>query len=261
MFEMKSASFTVNDRTLLHPTDLRFEQGQVYGLIGHNGSGKSTLLKLLARQQPLSDGEILFDGKSLPDWGNREFARQVAYLPQHLPSAENLLGRELVEMGRYPWRGLLGRMEAEDHRQVERAIALTHTERFADRLVDTLSGGERGRVWLAMLLAQESRFILLDEPLAVGDVGPYQAWVGEPRLPAGVVDIGLRTQPNRELLAELKPDRILISPLAAPLAPTLSRIAPVSTIALYDGQTDLWQRLHEVTPRKAPSQEGALSTV
>ena len=84
-------------------------------------------------------------------------------------------------------------------------------------------------------------------PLAVGDAGPYQAWVGEPRLPAGVVDIGLRTQPNRELLAELKPDRILISPLAAPLAPTLSRIAPVSTIALYDAQTDLWQRLHEVT--------------
>lgn len=84
-------------------------------------------------------------------------------------------------------------------------------------------------------------------PLAVGDAGPYQAWVGEPRLPAEVVDIGLRTQPNRELLAELKPDRILISPLAATLAPTLSRIAPVSTIALYDGQTDLWQRLHEVT--------------
>jgi len=84
-------------------------------------------------------------------------------------------------------------------------------------------------------------------PLAVGDAGPYQAWVGEPRLPAGVVDIGLRTQPNRELLAELKPDLILISPLAAPMAPTLSRIAPVSTIALYDAQTDLWQRLHEVT--------------
>ena len=164
MFEMKAASFAVNDRTLLQPTSLRFEQGQVYGLIGHNGSGKSTLLKLLARQQPLSDGEILFDDKPLSDWGNRDFARQVAYLPQHLPSAENLLGRELVEMGRYPWRGLLGRMGEADHRQVDKAIALTHTEGFADRLVDTLSGGERGRVWLAMLLAQESRFILLDEP-------------------------------------------------------------------------------------------------
>lgn len=170
MFEMKSASFAVNDRTLLHPTDLRFEQGQVYGLIGHNGSGKSTLLKLLARQQPLSGGEIRFDDKPLQAWGNRDFARQVAYLPQHLPSAENLLGRELVEMGRYPWRGLLGRMGEEDRRQVDRAIALTHTERFVDRLVDTLSGGERGRVWLAMLLAQESRFILLDEPLAALDV-------------------------------------------------------------------------------------------
>ena len=84
-------------------------------------------------------------------------------------------------------------------------------------------------------------------PLAVGDVSAYRAWVGEPLLPADVVDIGLRAQPNRELLAELKPDRILISPLAAPLAPTLSRIAPVQSIALYDPQTDLWQRLHEAT--------------
>ena len=84
-------------------------------------------------------------------------------------------------------------------------------------------------------------------PLAVGDVSSYRAWVGEPLLPAEVVDIGLRAQPNRELLAELKPDRILISPLAAPLAQTLSRIAPVQSIALYDPQTDLWQRLHEAT--------------
>ncbi|MDM5133282.1 ABC transporter substrate-binding protein [Aeromonas piscicola] len=84
-------------------------------------------------------------------------------------------------------------------------------------------------------------------PVAVGDVSAYRAWVGEPLLPAEVVDIGLRAQPNRELLAELKPDRILISPLAAPLAPTLSRIAPVQSIALYDPQTDLWQRLHEAT--------------
>ncbi|HEH9406141.1 TPA: ABC transporter substrate-binding protein [Aeromonas bestiarum] len=84
-------------------------------------------------------------------------------------------------------------------------------------------------------------------PLAVGDVSSYRAWVGEPLLPAEVVDIGLRAQPNRELLAELKPDRILISPLAAPLAQTLSRIAPVQSIAFYDPQTDLWQRLHEAT--------------
>lgn len=84
-------------------------------------------------------------------------------------------------------------------------------------------------------------------PLAMGDVDSYRAWVGEPRLPAEVIDIGLRAQPNRELLAELKPDLILISPLAAPLEPTLSQIAPVQSIALYEPDTDLWQRLHEAT--------------
>ena len=84
-------------------------------------------------------------------------------------------------------------------------------------------------------------------PLAMGDVDSYRAWVGEPRLPAEVVDIGLRMQPNRELLAELKPDLILISPLMASLEPTLSRIAPVLSIALYEPDTDLWQRLHEAT--------------
>lgn len=84
-------------------------------------------------------------------------------------------------------------------------------------------------------------------PLAVGDVSSYHAWVGEPRLPAEVVDIGLRAEPNRELLAELKPDRILVSPLAEPLTATLSRIAPVQSIALYEPGSDLWQRLHEAT--------------
>lgn len=170
MFEVKGATFAINDKPLLQPIEHTFQQGKVYGLIGHNGSGKSTLIKLMAQQQPTSQGDIYFDQRPLSDWGNREFARQVAYLPQHLPSAENLTGRELVAFGRYPWHGLLGRHTQKDKDAVERAIALTHTEAFADRLVDTLSGGERQRVWLAMLLAQGSRFLLLDEPLAALDI-------------------------------------------------------------------------------------------
>ncbi|MCK0768572.1 ATP-binding cassette domain-containing protein [Chromohalobacter canadensis] len=170
MFNVDAASFEVNGQCLLQPTDLTFEEGKVYGLIGHNGSGKSTLLKLLAQQQAPSRGGIRLDKRPLADWGTREFARHVAYLPQHLPSADNLTGRELVGFGRYPWHGLLGRLNGKDKTQIDRAIALTHTEAFADRLVDTLSGGERQRVWLAMLLAQESRFLLLDEPLAALDI-------------------------------------------------------------------------------------------
>ncbi|WP_148253595.1 ATP-binding cassette domain-containing protein [Aidingimonas lacisalsi] len=170
MFDVKAATFEVNGKCLLHPTDLGFAEGNVYGLIGHNGSGKSTLLKILAQQQQASQGDVRLDGRPLEDWGPREFARQVAYLPQQLPSAETLTGRELIGFGRYPWHGLLGRLTREDHAQIERAIELTHTQDFADRLVETLSGGERQRVWLAMLLAQGSRFLLLDEPLAALDM-------------------------------------------------------------------------------------------
>ncbi|NGO90403.1 MAG: ATP-binding cassette domain-containing protein [Halomonas sp.] len=170
MFEVKGATFEINGKQILAPIEHTFHEGKVYGLIGHNGSGKSTLIKLLAQQQPVTEGDILFDHRPLRAWGTREFARQVAYLPQHLPSAENLTGRELVAFGRYPWHGLLGRHDQRDKAAIERAITLTHTEAFADRLVDTLSGGERQRVWLAMLIAQGSRFLLLDEPLAALDI-------------------------------------------------------------------------------------------
>ncbi|MFQ3786977.1 ABC transporter ATP-binding protein [Halomonas sp. A29] len=170
MFEVKGATFEIDGKQLLKPVEHCFMEGKVYGLIGHNGSGKSTLIKLIAQQQPASQGEILLDGRLLGDWGQREFARRVAYLPQHLPGAENLTGYELIGFGRYPWRGLLGRHTAQDKMAIKRAIELSHTEAFADRLVDTLSGGERQRVWLAMLLAQESRFLLLDEPLAALDI-------------------------------------------------------------------------------------------
>lgn len=170
MFNIENATFEIPSRTLLHPLSLRFEQGKVYGLIGHNGSGKSTLIKLLAKQNPYSAGVITFDGKPLPEWSSREFAQKVAYLPQHLPQATNLTARELIAMGRYAWNGLFGSNKQKDNAAIDRALALTHTEKFEHQIVDVLSGGERSRIWLAMLLAQESQFLLLDEPLAALDI-------------------------------------------------------------------------------------------
>ncbi|MET1078077.1 MAG: ATP-binding cassette domain-containing protein [Pseudomonas sp.] len=170
MFELEAVSFSLPDRPLLQPLSLQILPGQMVGLIGHNGSGKSTLLKLLARQQPPSSGRLSLDGRPLSQWQERAFARQVAYLPQQLPAAENLTVRELVEFGRYPWHGLLGRFSAEDHAQVQRALELTDSLRFAERQADSLSGGERQRVWLALLLAQNSRYLLLDEPTSALDI-------------------------------------------------------------------------------------------
>ncbi|HHE8709067.1 TPA: ABC transporter ATP-binding protein [Haemophilus influenzae] len=170
MFRLDQISFRIPQRTLLFPTSFTFDAGKVYGLIGHNGSGKSTLIKLMARQTQLSGGSISLDGKDIAYWNQREFAKRVAYLPQHLPAATNLTACELIGMGRYAWNGLFGRQTAADKQAIAEALRLTHTEKFADQLVDTLSGGERSRIWLAMLLAQQSRFLLLDEPLAALDI-------------------------------------------------------------------------------------------
>lgn len=170
MFRLDQISFRIPQRTLLFPTSFTFDAGKVYGLIGHNGSGKSTLIKLMARQTQLSGGSISLDGKDIARWNQREFAKRVAYLPQHLPAATNLTACELIGMGRYAWNGLFGRQTAADKQAIAEALHLTHTEKFADQLVDTLSGGERSRIWLAMLLAQQSRFLLLDEPLAALDI-------------------------------------------------------------------------------------------
>ncbi|ADV10272.1 ABC transporter related protein [Mesorhizobium ciceri biovar biserrulae WSM1271] len=169
-FHIDAVRFAVGERTLLGPVSLELQRSRVYGLIGHNGSGKSTLIKLMARQQPASSGAITFARRPLPQWGAREFARALAYLPQTTPAATGLTVRELATLGRYPWHGALGRFRAQDRQHVEEALALTDMEGFADRLVDELSGGERQRAWLAMLVAQNAGVMLLDEPISALDI-------------------------------------------------------------------------------------------
>lgn len=170
MLAAKELEFHVGDRALLKHFDMAFEPGKIYALVGHNGSGKSTLLKLLAQQQKATGGEVLLDKKPVSQWSDKQFARQVAYLPQHLPATDSLSARDLVSFGRYPWHGLLGRLNGQDKQYIQEAMTLTDTLKYADRLVDTLSGGERQRVWLAMLLAQRTQYLLLDEPLSALDV-------------------------------------------------------------------------------------------
>ncbi len=170
LFELENVSFSVAGRTLLQPLTMAIPAASVTALIGHNGSGKSTLLKILARQQPASGGVVRFAGKALEQWGDREFARKLAYLPQYTAAASGMLVKELVALGRYPWHGALGRFGAQDRRKVEEAIDLTGISPFADRLVDTLSGGERQRAWLAMLVAQDAECLLLDEPTSALDI-------------------------------------------------------------------------------------------
>lgn len=169
-FTTREVGFSVEGRPLLSEVSLTFRPGTFCGLIGHNGSGKSTFLKILARQQPASSGAVDFAGRDLAAWPSRTFACEVAYLPQSLPPATGLTVRELVSFGRYPWRGPFGRLLPADRDLVESAMRRCRVEPFADRIADTLSGGERQRAWLAMLVVQDSRFLLLDEPVSALDL-------------------------------------------------------------------------------------------
>lgn len=169
-FSLQGVSVTVPGRTILQPLHLDLVAGKTIGLIGHNGSGKSTLVRLLARQVRPSTGQILFDGRRLDDLSNREFAKRLAYLPQQTPVSAGTSVRDLVKFGRYPWHGPLGAFGRLDEEKVREALELTRTEKLADRAVETLSGGEQQRAWIAALVAQDTRCLLLDEPISALDI-------------------------------------------------------------------------------------------
>lgn len=156
---------------VVHDTSLTLRPGEVTVLVGPNGSGKSTLLRTVARlQRPRTatltiDGDT--DGLALTP---REFSRRVALLTQGRPTPSGLTVRDVVEFGRYPYRGRWGRADPGGRAAVDRALAMTGVAEFAERGAEHLSGGQLQRVWLAGCLAQETGVLLLDEPTTYLDL-------------------------------------------------------------------------------------------
>jgi len=167
---LRGVGFSAEKKVILSGIDLDVGTGTVCGLVGPNGSGKSTLLKIIARHLTPSEGAVAWGGLPANDWTNRAFARHISYMPQFTPGADGMTVRELVALGRFPWHGTLGRFGDKDARAVEEAIARTELEAFADRRVDEMSGGERQRAWIAMMLAQDARCLILDEPTSALDL-------------------------------------------------------------------------------------------
>ncbi|TWI52717.1 iron complex transport system ATP-binding protein [Pseudomonas duriflava] len=165
-------------RLILTLDNLRLAGNELTVILGHNGSGKSTLMNLLARQAQPDSGRIELDGQPIGTFSQRDFARRIAFLPQRLPEVAGLTVRELVRLGRFPWRGLLGRWQHDDQTLIEHAMQQTDVAHYADHLTDTLSGGERQRAWIAMLLAQQSPLILLDEPTSALDLSHQYELMG-----------------------------------------------------------------------------------
>ncbi|WP_299559387.1 ATP-binding cassette domain-containing protein [uncultured Sulfitobacter sp.] len=163
MIEISGVSYRIGGARILDGINLTLPKGGISALIGPNGAGKSTLLSLIARLMPHQTGTITVDNLVVGACPNNTFARKLAILPQASDAAPLLSVRELVGFGRYPYHK--GRPSAEDHAKVERALATFGLTDLAARRLDTLSGGQRQRAQVAMTYAQDTDYILLDEPL------------------------------------------------------------------------------------------------
>lgn len=158
------------DRTVSRGISLDIPDGAFTAIVGPNACGKSTLLKAMVRLLTPSAGTVRFDGRDVTDHRSKALARQIGFLPQGLVAPENIVARRLVARGRYPHQSPLSTWSPQDERAVEEAMRAAGVVDLADRPVDELSGGQRQRVWIAMVLAQQTPYLLLDEPTTFLDI-------------------------------------------------------------------------------------------
>ena len=137
-------------------------KGKVTSLIGPNGAGKSTVMGMISRLIAHDSGVVDFEGRDIGKWKSRELSRRLAILIQSNSIQMKLTVRELVAFGRFPYSG--NRVTLEDQKIIDRAISYMELEGFQDRFIDELSGGQRQRAMIAMVIAQDTEYVLLDEP-------------------------------------------------------------------------------------------------
>jgi iron complex transport system ATP-binding protein len=157
-------------RDAVRDLTLRIGTSEIVALVGPNGSGKSTALAALARVLPARQGSVRVGGVDVKSIGRRALARRMAFLPQEPACPEGLTVGEVVACGRHARATALGRHLPAERAAVTDALALLDLVDLRDRTMQQLSGGERRRAWLAMLMAQQAPVILLDEPTAALDL-------------------------------------------------------------------------------------------
>jgi iron complex transport system ATP-binding protein len=163
-----------SERDALRDVSLELVRGEVLALVGPNGSGKSTALAALARSLPPRAGSVQLDDRDVWRWSRRGFARRVARLAQSPACPPGLRVEELVESGRHARRAWLAPPTPADRAAVREALRLLDLLDLRRREVERLSGGERRRAWIALVLCQQAEVLLLDEPTAALDLRHQQ---------------------------------------------------------------------------------------
>jgi len=164
MLKIEDLRFSYKDKPVLDGVDLEIRPGEVIGIIGPNGCGKTTLLKHLNRNLHPAVGRVLLDDRDIEKMSKSDIARYVAVVPQSNEIHFSFTVRDIVTMGRMPFLEKFGGESSDDLRKIDGAMEKTNIMEFADRFINTMSGGERQRVIIARALAQTPEIILLDEP-------------------------------------------------------------------------------------------------
>ena len=159
---VKELMKTYDGRAVVDSVSFDLPKGKVTSLIGPNGAGKSTVMGMISRLIARDGGLVEFEGEDIGKWKSKELSKRLAILTQSNNIQMKLTVEELVAFGRFPYSG--GRLTAEDHEIVDRAIAYMELQDFRERFIDELSGGQRQRAYIAMVIAQDTEYILLDEP-------------------------------------------------------------------------------------------------
>lgn len=230
------------ERLLGRGHTLELRPGSVLALLGPNGAGKSTLMRTLLGLLPPMAGTVELDGRPLSALGERERARAIAWVPQHAAGGFDWPVRDLVLMGRTAHAGLLGAPSASDRAAVESALERLGIAALADRPLSRLSGGECQLALIARALAQQARYVLLDEPTASLDFGNQARVLREIRR---LAELGLGVlfsthDPNHALRAA---DEALLVRAGSPLAtgPTAAIIDAGMLAELYGGPVREWR--------------------
>lgn len=156
-------------KTVAKEIDARIYGGELTCLLGANGIGKSTLLRTLSAFQPKLSGQVFINGNEIETYSEKSLAKLVSVVLTEKPDIKNMSVRSLVSLGRSPYTGFWGRLTPEDCAKIDKAIELVKIKKLTDRMVDTLSDGERQKVMIAKALSQDTPIILLDEPTAFLD--------------------------------------------------------------------------------------------
>lgn len=178
-FEVSNLSYQVGQAKILRNVSLDIHYGKVLALVGPNGAGKSTLLSALTGDIKPTAGQVKLRGQTLRQWDQGELARQRSVLLQENMVAFSFTSYDVVEMGRAPWRR--SSTEEEDAAAISDAMQRADVVHLQDRSFPSLSGGEKARVSLARVLAQNTAIVLLDEPTAALDLKHQESVLQEAR--------------------------------------------------------------------------------